>query len=236
MKIAAVCAHPDDIELLCAGTMIKYIQKGHKVTFIIATNGEAGSTNIGKEEIAGIRHEEAVRGAEIIGAELIWMGYPDEFLFNNEKTRLDFINRLRQAAPDIVFTHYLDYYNCDHNTVSIIVNETSTLLNVKNIKTDYPPAKDTPYLYFIDTVCCRGFEPEEFVDITDVIDIKKEALIAHKSQYTWLLEYSKIDYIDMMLTQSKLRGYQSGVKHAEAFIGVKTYPRVLSKSLLPQYL
>jgi LmbE family N-acetylglucosaminyl deacetylase len=56
MNIAAVCAHPDDIELLCAGTMIKYMQKGHIVTFIIATNGEVDSATLTKGEISGIRH------------------------------------------------------------------------------------------------------------------------------------------------------------------------------------
>lgn len=236
MNITAVCAHPDDAELLCAGTLIKYIQKGHKVTIIIATNGEVGSLSLSKEEISDIRHKEAVSGAKIIGADLIWLGYPDEFLFNNSKTRLDFINALRQAKSDVIFTHYSDYYNCDHNAVSIIVNEVSTLLSVKNIKTKNAPTKNNPYLYFIDTVCCKCFDPEEFVDISDVIELKKEALLAHKSQYTWLKKYSNIDYVDMMMTQSKIRGYQAGVKYAEAFIGVKTYPRVLSKSLLPQYL
>ena len=60
--------------------------------------------------------------------------------------------------------------------------------------------------------------------------------MAHKSQYEWLKSHSKIDYIDMMTTQAKIRGYQSGVKYAEAFKNVKTYPRVIAKSLLPQYL
>lgn len=235
-NIAIITAHPDDAELLCGGTIAKYTMKGHKVTIIIATNGEVGSPNHTKEEIADIRYNEAVKGAELIGAELIWLGYPDEFLFNSKETRLSFINALRQATPDIIFTHYPDYYNCDHNTVSIIVNETSILSSVKNIETEYPPTKNNPYLYFMDTICCKGFEPEEFVDISDVIELKKEAVLVHKSQYTWLKEWANIDYIDMMMTQAKLRGYQAGVKYAEAFIGVKTYPRVISRSLLPQYL
>jgi len=83
MNIACVTAHPDDAEILCAGTMIKYIQKGHHVTFIIATNGEVGSPTLPNEEIAQIRYEEAKEGARIVGAELIWLGIPDEFLFNN---------------------------------------------------------------------------------------------------------------------------------------------------------
>ncbi|KKL49414.1 hypothetical protein LCGC14_2315720 [marine sediment metagenome] len=81
MNIACVSAHPDDIEILCAGTMIKYIRKGHKVTFIIATNGEVGSPTLPNREIAEIRHGEAKTAARIVGADLIWLGFPDEFLF-----------------------------------------------------------------------------------------------------------------------------------------------------------
>jgi LmbE family N-acetylglucosaminyl deacetylase len=236
MKIAAVAAHPDDIELLCAGTMIRYIQKGHKVTFIIATNGEVGSQTLPNKEIAEIRYNEAVNSAKIIGADLIWLGFPDEFLFNNPETRLAFLNALRKAEAEVVFTHYPDYYNCDHNAVSTITNEVGILQSVKNIKTEFTPTPENPYLYFMDTLCCKCFEPEEFVDITDVFEIKKEALLAHNSQNAWLKGHSKIDCLDMMTTQSKIRGYQSGVKYAEAFIGVKTYPRVTAKSFLPQYL
>ncbi len=236
MNIAAVSANPDDFEMLCAGTMIKYVQKGHKVIFIIATNGEVGSPNLSKKEIAEIRHEEAKKGAKIIEADLIWLDYPDEFLFDSKETRIAVLNALRKAKADVVFTHYQDYYNCDHNTISKITNDVGILQTVKNIPTEYPPTENNPYLYFMDTVTGIGFEPDEYVDITDVFEIKKKALLAHKSQYTWLKEHSKIDYIDMMEAQAKIRGYQVGVKYAEAFKGVKAWPRGIVKSLLPQYL
>jgi LmbE family N-acetylglucosaminyl deacetylase len=109
-------------------------------------------------------------------------------------------------------------------------------LSIHNIPTENPTTENNPYLYFMDTITCIGFEPEEYVDITDVMDQKRKALMAHKSQYTWLKEFSKIDYVDMMETQAKLRGYQAGVKYAEAFIGVKAWPRGIVKSLLPQYV
>ena len=127
MNIAAVGAHPDDIELLCGGTMARYVKMGHRVTIIIATNGEAGSPAVSreeidqfdrtgqsggkargsaamaKEEIASIRHEEAKEGARIIGADLIWLGYPDEFLFETEQTRLAVLEALRKSRADVVF-------------------------------------------------------------------------------------------------------------------------------------
>lgn len=236
MNISVVCAHPDDAEILCAGTMIRYVTMGHRVTLIIATNGEMGSVELGNKEIAKMRSEEAAKSAEIMGVELILLGFQDEFLFDCRETRISFLNALRKSEADVVFTHYKDYYNCDHNAVHKITNDVGILQNVKNIKTEYPPTKNNPYLYFMDTICCRGFDPDEYVDITEVFEIKKKALMAHKSQYSWLGKHSKIDYIDMMKTQSKIRGYQSGVKYAEGFIGVKTFPRVISRSLLPQYL
>ena len=236
MNIAIVSAHPDDIEVICAGTMIKYVQKGHRVTFVIVTNGECGSSFLSKKETAKIRYEEAGKGAKIVGAELIWLGFPDEFLFDCGKTRIAILNALRMARADVVFTHYQDYYNCDHNTVSKITNDVGILQTVKNIETEYPPTKNNPYLYFMDTIACVGFDPDEYVDITDVFEIKKKALLAHKSQRTWLKEHSKIDYIDLIETQAKIRGYQCGVKYAEAFKGVKAWPRGIVKSILPQYL
>jgi len=236
MNIAVVTAHPDDAELLCGGTMVKYINKGHKVTLIIATNGEVASQTYSKKEIAEIRYKEAKEGARIMGAELIWLGFPDEFLFDCRETRLSFLNALRKAAADIVITHYHDYYNCDHNMVHKITNDLGILQNVKNIETENPPTVNNPYLYFMDTLVCKNFEPEEYVDITDVFETKREALMAHKSQHEWLKKHSKIDYADLIETQSKIRGYQAGVKYAEAFIGVKTFPRVVPKSLLPQYI
>ena len=60
--------------------------------------------------------------------------------------------------------------------------------------------------------------------------------MTHIAQYEYLKKYSNIDYFGIMAIQAKIRGYQCGVKYAEAFIGVKTFPRVIDKSLLPQYL
>ena len=81
MRVLAVGAHPDDLELLCGGTLAKYAQLGHHVTMAVATNGEVGSMTLTKEEIAAVRKAEAAAAAAVIGADFVWMGYPDEFLF-----------------------------------------------------------------------------------------------------------------------------------------------------------
>ena len=114
MRVLAVGAHPDDLELLCGGTLAKYAQQGHHVTMAVATNGEVGSMTLPKEEIAAVRKAEAEAAATVIGADFVWMGYPDEFLFSREDTRLAFLNLMRRARPDVVIAPAPTDYHPDH--------------------------------------------------------------------------------------------------------------------------
>ncbi|CAM01870.1 hypothetical protein SACE_2579 [Saccharopolyspora erythraea NRRL 2338] len=59
MRVLAIGAHPDDVELLCGGTLALYVDAGAQVTIAIATNGEVGSSHGTREEIAERRHAEA---------------------------------------------------------------------------------------------------------------------------------------------------------------------------------
>ena len=78
-KLTVLCtsAHPDDIELQCAGTLIRYIKEGHKVYMAIACTGNVGTKRHTGPEIEAIRAVEAQKAADIIGAELIMLGYKD---------------------------------------------------------------------------------------------------------------------------------------------------------------
>ncbi|MCL5985580.1 MAG: PIG-L family deacetylase [Actinobacteria bacterium] len=234
MNIAAIGAHPDDLELLCAGTLAKYTNRGDKVTMIICCNGELGSSIHSKEEISKIRHEEALESASIIGANLEWLGYPDEFLYDTREVRLAILNVLRKSKAEVVFAHYpSDLYFPDHYISGQIVNDIGIIQTVKNVETEYPPTENNPFLYFMDTIAGIKFDPDEYVDITETFEIKKKMLLTHRSQADWLRHHSKITYEDLIETQAKFRGYQCGVKYAEGFIGVKAWPRTRVGSLLP---
>lgn len=71
MNILCVAAHPDDIEILCAGTLIRYAREGHKVTMAIFTSGNMGDTKIPPEELEKIREKETRDAAAIINANVI---------------------------------------------------------------------------------------------------------------------------------------------------------------------
>src|SRR5690606_11250778 len=106
MNILFFGAHPDDMEILCGGTILECIARGHTVWMAVATNGNVGSPTLSKNEIAAVRKREAEEAAAVLGAAgLIWMDENDEFLFDDERTRLKFVDAIRQARADVIVTH-----------------------------------------------------------------------------------------------------------------------------------
>ena len=91
MNILAVGAHPDDVEILCSGTLLKYAQRGDSVFVMYATDGAAGQVEMTTEEVTALRKEEAKEACKLIGAEMLWAGFPDEMLLDSEASRLKFI-------------------------------------------------------------------------------------------------------------------------------------------------
>jgi LmbE family N-acetylglucosaminyl deacetylase len=233
MRILAVGAHPDDLEILCAGSLAKYAARGDRVFMAVSTNGEVGSPRLPKEEIARIREQEARTSAAIIGAELHWLGYPDEFLYDNESTRLRYIDLIRETRPDVIITHDpLHDYHPDHLTTGQILWNIRVMTTVPNIKTKHPPCEKIPALYFMDTVAGINFSPEEYVDITATIETKRRMLAAHASQAEWLKDQYNMSYIEFMEICSGFRGLQAGVRFAECFRRSVTFPTT-SERLLP---
>ena len=78
MNILCVVAHPDDVEILCAGTLAMYAHLGHPVTIAVFTSGNMGDAIIPPTELAAIREQETREAAAIIGAKVIWPGIDDE--------------------------------------------------------------------------------------------------------------------------------------------------------------
>lgn len=75
----------------------RYAAEGHKLFFCVSTNGNVGSPTLSAGEIAAIRRKEAQKGADIVGARLIWLDFDDEFLFDTRESRLKFIEAFRPS-------------------------------------------------------------------------------------------------------------------------------------------
>lgn len=243
MNVLAIGAHPDDVEINCAGTLAKYAAQGHRVFIATATNGNIGSAVMDFEETAKVRKAEAAKSAAIIGAEYICLDYDDEFLFYDKEARLNFINLVRYCKADVILTHYPKDYNPDHELTGKIINDLVVMVPIAKIKTGNPPYPNLPVIYYFEPAFGMGFIPTDYVDITDFYETKKKMFLCHESQKEWMYENYKgfgdncdLDdevFINNLRIQSEYRGMQSGVKYAEAFIRCGDAYRMTTKRLLP---
>lgn len=232
-RVLAVGAHPDDIEILCSGTLAKFAKLNAQIIIAVATDGSAGHMEIPSSELAQIRQEEAKKAANLIGAEFHWLGYPDELLFEDINSRLRFVDLIRATKPDVILTHDPDDYHPDHRVVSRLMFDASFVAGLPNIKTKHPAHPGVQPLYYFDTISGANFNPTEYVDITDTYKTKQTMIECHSSQLKWLKDHDNIDILDFIDVMARSRGIQSGVKYAEGFRFKPVWPRQHTYRILP---
>lgn len=234
VNVLAFGAHPDDIELYCGGTLAKYAQAGHSVTMAVICNGVAGRGEMGPDEIIQIRAHESLEAASVIGADTVHLGYPDHQIPVDNSIKSRIIEIIRAARPSVVFVHAPDDCYLDHERTSTLVEECLNLAPDRELETESPPLTEWPPLYYMDTVSGLGFEPDEFVDITDVFDIKRKMTECHASQLAvWRSDTSVDSPVDMMEISARFRGIQCGVRYAEAFRAANKWGRFWVSRVLP---
>jgi len=234
VRVLAVGAHPDDLEILCGGTLARYVREGHEVVMCHATRGDRGSFVHSSEEVARIRGAEARRAAEICGAEYATLGFSDaEINASDRDQQRAVIDVIRDARPDLIITHSQGDYMVDHNDISKLVFDASFLSSIPLLETGKPHHPVVPPIYFMETITGLAFNPTEFVDVTDTIDVKAAMLEAHESQLTWLKDHDGVDIVANMKTATAYRGFQCGVTYAEGFTPCLTWLRGTTKRLLP---
>ena len=234
MRVLAIGAHPDDIELACSGTLAKCVKRGDTVIVCHASSGNLGHVVIPPEKLKVIRANEAKKAGAMAGIEVIWGGFDDLDIYDNNKEARDkMVDIIKYANPDFIITHSPDDYMPDHTAVSRLVFDASFTATLPNYKSKYKePAKLVP-IYYMDTLAGVNFNPTEFVDISEEIDLKMDMLECHESQLVWMREHDNIDFADMVKTCSKYRGYQCGAEYAEGFRQCQVYLKGTTKRLLP---
>jgi len=206
LRIVCVGAHPGDPEFGCGGTMAKYSHAGHSVTFIYLTRGEAGDPSKSYSESAAIRTGEAETACKLLNAKAVFANQIDgNTILNKEKN--DEMSRLISAEnPDLVFTQWPMDSHPDHQVTGMLAL-TAWIRVARQFQL---------YFYEVNTGSeTMAFTPTDYVDITDVRDLKIAAMYAHKSQDP------DGTYKSYFKPLEEFRGLESGVKAAEAFIHFK---------------
>jgi LmbE family N-acetylglucosaminyl deacetylase len=236
MNVLAVGANPDDVEFLCAGTLAACARRGDRISIAYLTLGDKGGSTASPREIAAVRRREAEAAAALIGARLLALGIPDGEVEVTLSLRRRLVEVIRAEQPEFIITHYPGDYMSDHNATSRLVFEASFWAGSRHFAGDPGEARShslRPPVVYMDTVGGLGFVPQEYVDISDMMDLKVAMLSEHRSQLRYMKERDGLDFLDYMITAARYRGYQCGVKYAEGFVPERVYPSVSPRRLLP---
>ena len=188
-RIMVIGAHPDDCELKAGGTALKWVDHGHTVKFVSATNGDTGHHTMGGGQLAKVRRSEMRNSAEIGGLEYEVLDIHNNEIEPSVLYRRMFIECIRKFHPDLIITHRPNDYHPDHRYTSILVQDSIFGLAIPNVCPLVPHLEKMPVvMYMYDSFTKpTAFSPDMVVGIDDVMDRKVQMLNCYKSQvYEWL--------------------------------------------------
>jgi bacillithiol biosynthesis deacetylase BshB1 len=222
LDILAFGSHPDDVELSCAGTLLKHIASGRKAGIIDLTRGELGTRGS-----AETRDKEAAESARIMGVAVREnLGFADGFFVNDKSHQLEIIERIRKHQPEIVLANALNDRHPDHGKAARLVADGCFLAGLSKIKSvdDHgivqQPWRPRLILHYIQD---RYIKPDILVDISDFMEKKMECIKAFRSQFydpdskepeTYI---SSKQFLDSLMQRPMELGRIIGVRYAEGF-------------------
>lgn len=228
--VLAIGAHPDDIELCCAGTLALLHEEGWQVVIASMTPGDKGSNRLSPDDISRIRRQEAKESAALLDADYHCLEWRDLAVFYGDMSCKRATALMRYIDPTLVLTHPPDDYLGDHESTSRIVRHACFAAPVRNYevpgfpeRTVPEPTERIPHLYYYDPI--EGIDifgarapASLIVDITETIDLKERMLAKHESQRAWLSKHHGTeDALKQMRLWAKSRGKQIDKDYGEAF-------------------
>jgi LmbE family N-acetylglucosaminyl deacetylase len=201
MNILAIGAHPDDIEIGCGGTLVKYAEHGHQVHLMILTSGEQGGN-------WSARRKEQTDAARVVGAKRIFWGPYKDTKVGVDRQLIQRIERvIAKVDPLFIFVHYGDDTHQDHrHLATCTVTATRYTRNV----------------LFYEGPTTQNFTPTVFVNIGSVLDKKLAALRAHDSQ-VMKTNIEGLSILDVARSSAHFRGIQGRVRSAEGFVPLRLF-------------
>jgi bacillithiol biosynthesis deacetylase BshB1 len=178
VDVLAIAAHPDDIELICGGTLIRAHMLGRSTGIIDLAAGEMASR--GTPEL---RAKEAAKAAKVMGAAVRQnLGFPDGGIQNTPETRAKLAVAIRQLKPRIVITHSQHGRHPDHPIVAQLVRDACFVAGLKKIEPKVAPHRPLKVIHAL-SFREDNQKPTFVVDISEAFEKKIEAIACYKSQF-----------------------------------------------------
>jgi len=222
VHLVFIGAHPDD-ESSAGGTIAKYVDHGHRATIVVATRGGRGHWKVPSEELEEMRTGEMRRAAAILGADVMFLDYRDADVPTGDAHREDLVDVVRELKPDIVITFHPLVWRDDHRRVGMAAADACFKACLPLVETAHPAHRPVPDIYFIGRPMVP-VEQDTFIDVTDYMDTKIEALKQHESQWVkWEIDEDGStrpleEVIEAFRDRASQLGRQCGVRYAEAYI------------------
>jgi LmbE family N-acetylglucosaminyl deacetylase len=201
VNILAIGAHPDDIEFGCGGTLTKFSQRGHRLFLMVMTGGGSGAPS-------ETRMAEQAAAQRVLGVEeIFWGGYQDTHLGVDAEMIKKIESVIASVKPEFIFCHFPDDTHQDHRHLAqAVMSATRYIRNV----------------LFYEGPTTQNFNPQVYVDIADTLEVKLEALQAHRSQ-VMKTNIEDLSIIEVARSCANFRGIQGRVKYAEAFHALRLF-------------
>ena len=193
-KVAfAIACHPDDIEFMMAGTLIKLKEAGYEIHYMNVANGSLGTNQFDYNTIVPMRRQESINAAKVIGAIFHESLVDDLEVFYERNTLERLVPIVREVEPEIILTHGPYDYMEDHTNTGRLAVSAAFCRGMTNFKCNPPHQVTgqnvTVYHSMPHSLCDqlrRPVVPGLFVNVETTIEQKKQMLSCHKSQKEWL--------------------------------------------------
>ncbi len=232
LDILAIVAHPDDVELSFGGTFLVHQKMGYKTGIVDLTQGELGTRGT-----PGIRAQEAKEAAKILKLSVREnLGLADGFFENSKENQLKIAEQIRRFQPRMVITNSIYDRHPDHTRGAQLVETACFIAGLKAVETEWEGKKQDFHrpeqVYF--SIQSTAHEPDLLIDISSMIEERRKAINAFKSQFydpenkepgTFI---SSKGFLTMLESRAREWGQRIGVEYAEGFkvkhsLGVKSF-------------
>lgn len=222
VDILAIAAHRDDVELTCAGTLIKAVSLGRKTAVIDLSSGELGTR--GSAELRG---QEAARAAEVMGLSgRENLGLPDGGVVNTPETRARLAVLIRRFAPSVVIAPSMRGKHPDHTVAAQLIRDACFVAGLKKVEPDVPVHRPRKVIH------CLAYrednvKPTFVVDISDTFEKKLEAVRCYSSQFDEVIQAGEVfpngePLYDIIRHQAAHYGSLIRTRYGEPFFTTET--------------
>jgi len=222
-RLLVISAHPDDIEFVLAGTVAKWVRAGTQARYVVATSGDAGThrRDVDRETLARIREAEQTAAAKVVGVDtVVYLHYPDGMVQPTLELRRDLVHEIRRFKPHTVICYdptrlysggsYINHP--DHRAVGQAALDAISPTAAMPLSFPEQLAEGLEPHRVRQILVASPQEPDTWIDISETLDVKLEALRKHDSQHD-----GRRDLPTLIRGWAEQAGAPVGLQHAEAF-------------------